>query len=83
MTPELEAVIAEANELHAQIKELQEKQDVLLKKVTAAAYAEDATVESIQELWDRTHDHVTRCFLHDAQTQAAIRQNGGKVEVKR
>lgn len=77
MSPELEATITEANELHAQIKELQEKQDVLLKQVTAAAYAEDATVESIEELFTKVHDHVTRCFLRDAQTQAAIRQNGG------
>ncbi len=78
MTPELEKTIAEANELHAQIKALQEEQDVLLKKVTAAAYAEGATVESIEELFDRVHDHVTRCFLRDAQQQAAIRQAGMK-----
>ena len=77
MTPELEKDIELANRLHAQITALQEEQDVLLKKVTAAAYAEDATVESIEELFTKVHDHVTRCFLRDAQRQAAIRQNGG------
>lgn len=77
MTPELEKKIELANRLGEQIESLRNEQDVLLKQVTAAAYADDATVESIEELFLKVHDHVTRCFLRDAQKQVAIRQNGG------